>query len=223
VRGAKIIRAVRPYLTVAAVLAMVGVLLAAIYFTLLDLQWIAFLAGILVAAILAMVSRASRAQWIIARRTAQLKHMRDKLAQETLRQQRAEEALAAARARLQFIDTDLPVMAVYLDAEERCRYHNAAFGKWLGLKSHQIAGTRLSEVFGDKVYGEIAGNIKQALAGRLVHHERAQKMANGTIYQLSVQNIPHRGVDGKVVGVYALYTDITGQANVEEVDSSDSA
>jgi len=111
--GKKIIRAVTPYLTAAAVLAMVAVLLAAIYFTLLDLQWIAFLAGIIVAAILAMVSRASHARWTIARRTAQLKVMRDRLIQENGRRQLAEEVLAVARARLQFIDTDLPVMVIW--------------------------------------------------------------------------------------------------------------
>lgn len=222
-RGMTIIRAAQPYLTAVAVLAMVAVLLAAIYFTLLDLQWIAFLAGILVAAILAMVSRASRAEWTIARRTAQLQLARDKLAQEAGKRQRAEESLAIAGARLQFIDADLPVMAVYLDTEERCRYHNAAFRNWMGLKADRIDGWRLCEVFGDKVYGEISGDVKETLAGRLVRHERAQKMANGAIYQLSVQYVPHIGADGKVAGLYALYTDITACADLHQHNGVDAA
>lgn len=79
---------------------MVGVLIAAIYFTLVDLEWIAFLAGILFAAILAMVSRASRAQWLIARRSAQLVRARELLARESSRRKRAEEALSAAQSEL---------------------------------------------------------------------------------------------------------------------------
>jgi PAS domain S-box-containing protein len=217
----KIFRTVGPYLTAAGVLAMVVVLISAIYFTLFDLQWIAFLAGIMVAAILAMVSRASHAEWTIARRTAQLQRARENLAQEGHRRQQADAALATAKARLQFLDTNLPVMAVYLDAEARCRYHNAAFGTWLGLKPDKIEGWRLAEILGEKVYGEISGDIKDALAGRLVRRDRMQKMANGAIYQLSVQYLAHHGIDGKIAGVYALYTDITGQANVQNPQQAD--
>ena len=99
-RPVKFFRAVGPYLTAVGVMVLVAVLLAAIYFTLFDLQWIAFLAGILVAAILAMVGRASRAEWTIARRTAQLKLARDRLALETERRKRAEEALARISKRV---------------------------------------------------------------------------------------------------------------------------
>jgi hypothetical protein len=55
---------------------------AAVHLTSLELQWTAFLAGILVAAVLAMASRASRSEWILARRTAQLKVARERYAWE---------------------------------------------------------------------------------------------------------------------------------------------
>lgn len=208
-RAPKIFRAVGPYLTAAGVAAMVAVLLAAIYFTLLDLQWIAFLAGVLVAAVLAMVARASRAEWIIARRTAQLQLLREKLAKEGKRSQRADEQLAAAKARMQFFDTDLPVMVVYFDTEECCRYHNRCFAQWIGLKPGKIDGSPLSEVFGARVHEEIGGDIREALAGRPLRCERTMKMQDRTVYRLSVQYLPHSGPDRKIAGVFALYTDIT--------------
>ena len=99
-RARRFLRAALPYLTAVAVLGVVAALIAAIYFTLLDLEWIAFLAGILFAAIVAMVSQASRAQWLIARRSAQLVRARELLARESSRRKRAEEALTAAQSEL---------------------------------------------------------------------------------------------------------------------------
>src|SRR5665811_2618669 len=48
------------------------------------MQWITFLTGILIASIIGMASRTSRAEWIIARRTAQLKLIKDKLDKDCL-------------------------------------------------------------------------------------------------------------------------------------------
>ncbi len=78
----RIFSSVRPYLTAFAVIVVVGMLVAAIYFTELGMQWITFLTGILIASILGMASRASRAEWIITRRTAQLSSIKDKLEKE---------------------------------------------------------------------------------------------------------------------------------------------
>lgn len=210
-------------MTAIAVMAMVGVLVTTIYFTLLDLQWIAFLAGVLIAAILAMVTRASRAEWTVARRTAQLQQARDKLAPEVDRRQRAEAVMTRLTARLKFIDTDLPAMVAYFDTEECCRFHNHAFALWLGLKTDQIDGTRLNKLLGETLYADFGTEIRQAMAGHLVRHERAQKMPNGSTCQLSVQYIPHYGGDGKIAGVYALYIDVTGRSIAKKLDESDSA
>jgi len=65
-----------------AVIVIAVLLVSAIYFTELGLQWITFLTGILIASIIGMVSRTSRAEWIITRRTAQLKSIKGKLEQE---------------------------------------------------------------------------------------------------------------------------------------------
>ncbi|MBI2959671.1 MAG: EAL domain-containing protein [Betaproteobacteria bacterium] len=102
-RGHRLFRAALPYLTALSALALVALLIAAIYFTLLDLEWIAFLAGILFAAILAMVSQSSHAQWVIVRRSAQLARVRESLARETWRRKRAEEALEAANSELELL------------------------------------------------------------------------------------------------------------------------
>lgn len=110
-RGRRFLRAVLPYLTAAAALGMTAALIGAIYFTLLDLEWIAFLAGILFAAILSIVSQASRAQWLVARRSAQLARVRELLARESSRRKYAENALAAAQSELALLRVAPPAPA----------------------------------------------------------------------------------------------------------------
>jgi len=80
----KFFRGVRPYITAAAVILVVSLLVFAIYFTELGLQWVTFLTGILIASILAMATRASRTEWVLMRRTTQVKALKDKLEQERL-------------------------------------------------------------------------------------------------------------------------------------------
>lgn len=91
-RFSKIFHHVQPYLAAIAVILVVSLLVFAIYFTDLNMQWITFLTGVLIASILGMTSRASRAEWINTRRTAQLTLVKDKLEHETqLRKKAAEE------------------------------------------------------------------------------------------------------------------------------------
>ena len=59
-QGLNIYHAVRPFISALAVIATAAVLVFTIYFTELGPQWITFLAGILVAAILAEAARVSR-------------------------------------------------------------------------------------------------------------------------------------------------------------------
>lgn len=100
-RRSRIFLGIRPYLTASVVIALVGMLVFAIYFTSLGVQWTTFLTGILIASILGMASRTSRAEWIITRRTAQLSSLKDKLEQEIQLRKKATEDHQQALSLLQ--------------------------------------------------------------------------------------------------------------------------
>jgi len=100
----KMFRSVQPYITAVAVIVIIGLLVFAINFTELGVQWITFLTGILAASIIAMVSRASRAEWIVTRRTTQLRTLKDKLEQEALL--RSEAAANCQQAQLKLQQTE---------------------------------------------------------------------------------------------------------------------
>jgi hypothetical protein len=89
-----IFKAVQPYVSVVTVLVIATVLVTTIYYTLLSLPWLAFLSGVLAAAVLGMVSRASKAEWIILRRDTKISALQKKLAHETRLLRDAEQRLA---------------------------------------------------------------------------------------------------------------------------------
>ena len=210
----KMFHAVRPFISAVAVIATGAVLVFAIYFTELGHQWTTFLAGILVAAILAEATRLSRAEWVVMRRTAQLSSLKDKFEREMQLRKKAEEAVAASKPRLHLIDEVLPIMVALIDVEGRCQYHNRAFMDWLRLRPEQINGRHMREVLGAKVYQETATAVRQSLDGHPVHYERTQMMPDGAVYRLSVDHLPQFGEDGKVTGFYMLVKDITSPGDV---------
>jgi len=197
------------------VLVTAVILVFAIYFTLLDLQWIAFLAGTLFAAVLAVVSRATRAEVTAARRGQRLAVSEDHLVQEVDRREKAELMLGRANTKLRFADELLPLMVAYVDAEGMYRYHNHAFRRWLDLPPHRIDGHHMREVLGRIVYAQIEGAVARVYGGEPVNFERTQKMPNGSVYRMSVQYIPMLDGHGKVTGFYALLHDLTGRRDLQ--------
>jgi PAS domain S-box-containing protein len=162
---------------------LLAMLLGSIYFTWLELRWVPFLAGILVASILALVGRASRAEWTIRRRTAQLASAREKLANEIILRALAEGALGLVKNNVHYLDQEMPAMLAYVDAMQRYRYHNRAFRAFMGVRSEKIDGRNLREVLGAATYSEIEDSAKQALSGRTVRFERTQRAAGNTVFR----------------------------------------
>jgi PAS domain S-box-containing protein len=221
--GRKLFRAVRPFISAVAVITTATILVFAIYFTQLGVQWITFLTGILVAAILAEATRRSHAEWIVTRRTAQLAAVKTKLEHEIQLRKKAEKAVAAGKPRLHLLDEVLPTIVAFVDKEGRCQYCNRAFLNWLNLRPEQVNHRHMREVLGSRVYQETATAVRQSLDGHAVHYERTQKMPDGTVYRLAVEQIPQFGEDGKVAGFYMLINDITRPGDVRTSDNHESS
>jgi PAS domain S-box-containing protein len=209
-----IFRAVRPFFSAIAVIATATALVAAIYLTELGLQWITFLGGVLVAAILAEATRVSRLEWLATLRIAKLSAAKDKLERETQLRKKAEEAITACKPRLHLIDEVLSIMVAFFDTEGQCQYNNRAFMDWLHLRPDQIHGQHLRKVLGSNVYQETATSVRQSLDGHHVHYERTQKMPDGSVYHLHVEHIPQFGDDGKVTGFFMLINDVTSPGDL---------
>lgn len=185
---------------------LLGVMLiATIYFTLFDLEWIAFLAGVLFAAVAATASQASKSQWLVMRRTRQLQRVKGVLADATARLERTAEALRVAESRFCLISDTLEVKIVFVDREERCRYHNRAFAQWRGRSSEQIEGQTLREVLGDEICQEINSHSAEVLAGREIRYTVQSPQPGGGIEHCAVTLLPYPPGAARAAGYYALF------------------
>ncbi len=202
----------RTLLAAGVTLVLGGMLLATIYFTLFDLQWIAFLAGVLSAAVAAVASQVSRAQWLIARRTKQYQQARDALAEEVSRRERAAEAQKAAEGRLRFVNDALPVMVLYVDRDEHCRYHNRAFAQWCARRDGKSDDLLLREVLGDEIYQDVQPRCAGVLNGLEDRFDAAWKNAQGTATAVSVALLPYPPQTERPAGFYILISPERGAA-----------
>lgn len=212
-RNIKLFHTIRPYLTAVVVIATSAALIFTIYFTGLGLEWTTFLAGLLVASILAEASRMSRSEWILMRRTAQLSSIKDKLEQMTRLHEQHEKIIAATMMRLRLMDENIPTMIALIDNDGRCRYHNRAFRSWLELSLEQINGRLLRDILGSRIYAELATAVRQSLDGQPTSYTQTYTMPNGAAYHLHIEHIPQLDETGKVTGFYMLANDLTGRGN----------
>ncbi len=203
-------RFLRAFLGAALVLLLGVMLLATIYFTLFDLQWIAFLAGVLFAAVAALASQTAQAQWRAKRSTIRLERTKVALVEESGRRQRAVEAQKAADARFHYVTDALPARIVFVDRGERCHYNNRAFAHWRGRSSKQIDGQTLREVMGDEIYQELKSHSADVFDGREIRFDAAWERLGRAAGKFAVTLLPYPPGANRPSGFYALITDAAG-------------
>ncbi len=191
----KVFRYLRPYLTALAVIIIAILLVGAIYFTELGFQWITFLTGILIASVVGMATRASRTEWIIARRTAQMTSLKEKYERE-------------AQIRKRF-ESEHRQAVLMLQQSER------AFGR---LMPHQLLKLLerkniLDVKLGDQVERKLTimfSDIRNftAVSETMTPQENINFL-NSYLKQMDPIISTHRGIIDKYVGdmIMALFTD----------------
>lgn len=210
-------RSVSNLIAAAAALAMLALLLATIYFTWFEVQWTAFFAGILAAAVLSIVSRVSHSEWLLARRSAQVSQLRSKLNAEQVLRKRSDDQLAAVRANVQHLDESLPAGVAFIDPEGIVRYHNRAFRFSHGLAADRIDGRPLSEVAGAAAWGRLGEPVTGALAlGKPSLVVRAAGEA-GADCACAVHVLPIESATGGMAGAYLLQVDSPAAAELPRV------
>lgn len=217
-----VFRGVRAYVVLAAVVCTAAALVATIYLTRDSLQWIAFLAGVLIASVLAEAARASRSEWALMRRTAQLSAMKEKFELEMRSRKRCEQHVAEIQARSQLVDETLSTMVVLFDADGHCRYHNRAFREWLHLKLELINGRHMRELLGSGAYAKIATAVRQSLDGQHLHYEHLHEAPGNIVYRLLIEHVPQFDAGGRVTGFYFLAEDITLRADLSSLKKVES-
>jgi diguanylate cyclase (GGDEF)-like protein len=113
--------------------------------------------------------------------------------------------LARGERRLRMIADSLPARVAYVNADERYTYHNAGP---CGAPVGASLGKTLLETHGPEIYGAIRKDARRALSGESVDVERIYPI-NGEARCFKHQYAPDVSSRGRVMGYYAMVTDIT--------------
>jgi diguanylate cyclase (GGDEF)-like protein/PAS domain S-box-containing protein len=129
---------------------------------------------------------------------------------------RAEQAIRDSAESLRQFTDNVPAMTVSFDENLRCLFANKRYADFFGFGAADIVGKHVREIIGEGVYREVRDYFAQALQGHAVAYERTRKLASGESCYLEVKLLPHIGDQGKVLGCFAVTTDITEHKLAEE-------
>ncbi len=200
----KLLVRLRKVMLVALPLLLGVMLIVTIYFTLFDLEWLGFLAGVLFAAVSSMASHTTKSHWLLLRRTKQLEISKELLADERLRHERAVKALEAADLRFQVVNDAQSTLILFVDREEHCVYHNAAFAQWTGRSAELKDGAPLHAFVSDEIYRDLRRNAEGPLAGSVLRYDAVWPMRRGSKQNVSVTLVPFPPEVKRPSGFYAL-------------------
>lgn len=111
----------------------------------------------------------------------------------------------------------IPFPFSYVGRDGRYRFHNVAYGDWLGAPAEQLVGHRVEEVVGEEAYGLLRAPLQEALAGHAVSLEQEITFRGAGPRYVAVTFTPDRNRGGDVRGAYSLIQDRT-QARRRELD-----
>ena len=213
-------------------LILILLLVFTMFFTEFDWQWVTFLAGILFASVLSLVSATWKSGWRMMRRTAEAMHYKQRLAAEIHQHQATREQLERelalhqqdrarlakeaearrqidtgkqiAESRLAMLKAHLEEVAVFVDRERRCGFHTRRFAAWTGMSSGRIEGLPLEEVLPPRDAEALRAHLLDALDGRAGRGAVLLARHGGNEQTVIVDFLPQRDAAGTISGTLLL-------------------
>ncbi|MCI0659342.1 MAG: PAS domain S-box protein, partial [Acidobacteria bacterium] len=129
---------------------------------------------------------------------------------------RAEREMAERKAFLSALIENSPLAIVTIDPEERVQHCNSAFEQLFGYRLEEMEGKLIDDfVAPGELTSEALNLTRQAVRGEIGHAVTQRGTKDGRVITVEVHGVP-LVVNGKLVGGYALYQDVTERRRAEE-------
>ncbi len=128
----------------------------------------------------------------------------------------AQEALRASESELRLIMDNVPARVAYIDRDYRYRFLNRHNEEWLGMSRNELTGRPVAEVVGEERFRQMQPMLERVLAGEVVSTEQKLAQPSGEDRWESIHYAPNRDAEGRVIGIYAVHTDIHDQKRNED-------
>lgn len=128
---------------------------------------------------------------------------------------RLEEALRHRDRLLHLLTDALPIRLAYVDAARRCRYWAFRLDRWHGQGGLEPGGQPLAELLGEREYRLVEPYVGMALSGQQVTFQYELPGAAGRPRLLVATYVPHRDGNQRLLGFYALTSDLADASPLE--------
>jgi PAS domain S-box-containing protein len=127
----------------------------------------------------------------------------------------AAEALRESERRIRVYTDNVPALIAYVDRDERWRFTNRPYEMALGMAPGEAIGRSLLDGLGTERYGRLKPMIDRVLAGEPQRFEIEFPVNDQRIEWAVGTYIPHKDSDGRVLGFFTLYQDISERRRAE--------
>ena len=124
--------------------------------------------------------------------------------------------------RLRLVTDNAGSAIFYLDRQMRIRFANQPFADAAGTTGDALVGRPIEEVLDTDAWRELQGYLERVFAGAKMTYERRERTATGELRWGRVTLFPDRH-GGRVVGAFAVLTDIEDDVRVRETLKSQEA
>ena len=130
--------------------------------------------------------------------------------------ERLQETLRKREQEIGVLADNVLALFSYVDAGGRYQFVNKRYEEWFGTPRTEIIGRHLTQVLGEATYERIREHVEGVLRGEHVRFEDALPYRKGGTRWVTADYVPDTDDAGKVIGFFALVTDITEQKRAEE-------
>lgn len=128
-----------------------------------------------------------------------------------------EDRIRASETQLRLVTNTIPALVSYIDRDERYQFVNRKYNEWFGKPANEFIGKKMKDALGARAYQTIKPHLDEAFAGNEVSFDGwVDYKAAGQRF-VHVSYVPDVGLNGDVLGIYALVNDLSDLRRASEL------